>query len=241
MLDGIPEDSLPFEPLVSTAAAEATAVTPPTLALPAAIDGITPVPQFEPIVNVPATVSFVIIAVVFALLQWRINAIGDAATSRVEALKDLKRKEAKLISGGGISDGADDAASDFSAAKGAFEAAMRKELNLRSVIPGVRIAAPNDPQKAEEERAAVKKYLGWEMDGSEEKPIENKAAKEASPKKGFSDLSLGVLAWTAAILIATLFTLSFDPMTADSIFTNLGGDPPADLPFSSWSSLKSGV
>ena len=40
-----------------------------------------------------------------------------------------------------------------------FKDAMQKELNLRTVLPDMRIVAPNAAIKREEDTAAAKKFL----------------------------------------------------------------------------------
>lgn len=37
-------------------------------------------------------------------------------------------------------------------AKKKYEDALREEMDLRSILPGVRIVAPNDPKRDEEQR-----------------------------------------------------------------------------------------
>merc|ERR1712008_289548 len=43
------------------------------------------------------------------------------------------------------------------------EMALNDELSLRTIIPGVRIVAPNDPKKQEQDVAAAKQFLGVDL------------------------------------------------------------------------------
>ncbi len=46
----------------------------------------------------------------------------------------------------------------------AYEDALKDELNLRTIIPGVRIVAPNDAARREEDIVAAKQFLNWDID-----------------------------------------------------------------------------
>ncbi|EED94323.1 predicted protein [Thalassiosira pseudonana CCMP1335] len=205
--------------------------------------GITLIQEFDPIVNVPALSSFVIIAVVFTLLQIRINAVSGAAKRRSEALNALRKAESLQLSASDVGIDASDrpTQNQVGIARDEYEKALRDELSLRTIIPGVRIVAPNDPKRDEEERAAAKRFLGWDSDefGDNEEDRNEIAAKlsETNDNDQINGLSIGstfLLAGVATMLLALLWTLSFDPMTADGLFTTLGGSPPSELPLSSW-------
>ena len=45
----------------------------------------------------------------------------------------------------------------------AYENALKEELNLRTILPGIRIAAPNDATRREEDIAAAKQFLDWDI------------------------------------------------------------------------------
>ena len=205
--------------------------------------GLTPIPEFEPVLNVEAASSFFIIVVIFTLLQIRVAAISSAAQRRSNALLELRNAESLLLSGGGqeiasISDyDKSDAQSDnhigssnryaslVTAAKKEYEDALRAEMELRKIAPGIRIIAPDDPRRNEEERAAAKRFLGW---GSEEfgdidtTPITatgNKSLGVDEAKRGTNDNAKAlsnsskiILVGVASMLIVLLYTLSFDPM-----------------------------
>lgn len=212
--------------------------------------GLTPIPEFEPILNIEAASSFIIIAVIFTLLQIRVSAISNAAQRRSNALIALREAESLLLSGGGRYSKSDedfDCDKDLSsnrrystivtAAKKEYEDALRAEMNLRSVAPGVRLIAPNDPRRNEEDRAAAKRFLGW---GSEEfgdtettstrttdnewLQIDERRKSAGNVKRvddgggdnadinGLSNAAKIVLVGVASMLLVLLYTLSFDPM-----------------------------
>ena len=217
--------------------------------------GITPVQEFEPVMNMPAAVSFLIIVIVFTLLQLRISAVSNAAERRAQSLEALRKAESLQLSASDVGIDASDRPSSQAVAnaKKEYEDALRSELNLRTVIPGVRIVAPNDPKRDEEERAAAKRFLGWGSDefGDDESEIDNmdkskrrrlnngsannqNNALDNDTVKGLSNGANTLLFGVGTMLILLLWTLSFDPMQADQVFTTLGGAPPSDMPFSSW-------
>jgi hypothetical protein len=42
-----------------------------------------------------------------------------------------------------------------------YEAALKLEMKLRTVLPGIRVIAPNDSRKNKEDIAAAQLFLGW--------------------------------------------------------------------------------
>jgi hypothetical protein len=146
---------------------------------------------------------------------------------------------------------------EVSKAVEAYKFALEEELTLRTIIPGVRIVAPNDPKREEADIAAAKQFLGIDLnieDGSvndndgnvtddvkkskeelllqSRRRFDDKNGVEAKKEEeGMSAASRGLLLAVAALQIALLVFLSFDPMTADNVFTNLSdSEPPTDLP-----------
>ena len=214
--------------------------------------GITPIQEFEPVLNTQAACSFAIIAIVFTLLQLRINAVGNAAQRRSAALETLRRVESLQLSGAtnegiNISDRPTEEA--VLQAKLEYENALKDELDLRTVIPGVRIVAPNDPKRDEEERAAAKRFLGWGEEEFGDEPdvdadtdsigLDDKSngmdiQQNESSNTGLTGTAQAILFGVASMLIVLLWTLSFDPMVADQVFTTVGGSPPENMPLSSW-------
>ena len=180
---------------------------------------VTQIQEFEPIVNVPALSSFLIISVVFGLLQLRINSVSQATKRRSEALESLRKVESLQLS---TTDVDRPTEADVTRAKAAYENALTDELNLRTIIPGVRIVAPNDPKRDEEERAAAKRFLGWtdkdlgidEYD-NEQSDQDKSSDSQLKEGEGLSSSANFLLALVGSTLIALLWTLSLDPMTAN--------------------------
>lgn len=187
-----------------------------TSSVPLSPPGITPIQEFEPVLNVEAAASFAVIAIVFTLLQLRINAVGNAAQRRSSALEALRRAESLQLSS--TDEGADER---VTLAKKEYESALTEEMNLRTIIPGVRIVAPNDPKRDEEERAAAKRFLGWEASefGDDDLDEGNPVAKSTEEDNaGMSNGAKVILFGVGSMLIALLWTLSLDPM---QVFTSL--------------------
>ena len=178
----------------------------------------TSIQAFEPIVNVPALSSFLIISVVFGLLQLRINSVSQATKRRSEALESLRKVESLQLSTSDVDRPTED---DVSRAKAAYENALTDELNLRTIVPGVRIVAPNDPKRDEEERAAAKRFLGWtdkdlgidEYDNDQSDLTSTDSQQQEA--EGLSTSANILLLFVGSTLIALLWTLSLDPLTAN--------------------------
>ena len=210
---------------------------PSTLPPPPPSAGLTSIQSFEPVLNVEAASSFAFIAVVFAILQLRINAVSAAARRRSAALSALRAAESAQLSDPATSSG--DRGAVVSRAKVEYESALREELGLRTILPGVRIVAPNDPNRDEEERANAKRFLGWgreefgDDDGGEEgniigstggsrgSVVERGGDGDAQKDERSDDVGLSagakiILFGVASMLIVLLWTLSFDPMATDT-------------------------
>ncbi len=228
--------------------------------------------------NTPALSAFVIIAVVFSLLQLRINQVRDAGERRQEALAMLRSVKSAQLDAAEFESSTDKlkpSEEEVQAALDAYKNSLQEELDLRTIIPGVRIVAPNDPKRREEDIAAAKQFLGWDLADLEregtiseekEKAImdsRTRAQPSSSSKTskdelllqsrrrfdgknekndevqegGMSNGAKAVLFSVALVQILLLIVLSFDPMTANNVFTSLGGEPPSDVPLSSWSSI----
>lgn len=179
----------------------------------------------------------------------------DASERRTEALSTLRQvKSAQLDS---TESSPKISQEEVAKAVEAYKFALEEELTLRTIIPGVRIVAPNDPKREEADIAAAKQFLGIDLniedrsiddnDGNvtddvkkskeelllqSRRRFDNKNGVEARKEdEGMSVASRGLLLAVAALQIALLVFLSFDPMTADNVFTNLSdSEPPTDLP-----------
>lgn len=181
---------------------------------------------FEPVVNTPALGSFLFIAIGFLLLQLRIGAIKKAVSRRQTALEELRAIKANELFDAGVNRPSAEA---LSVALVEYESALQNEENMRTLIPGVRLRAPNNVRNSEKDVSAAKQFLGVDL-----KPTENNVPEASEGKDGLSAGAVAVLVLVALSQIALLYMLSFDPMTASSVFTDLGGAPPANLPRSSW-------
>lgn len=203
---------------------------------------------FEPVVNVPALSAFVVIAAVFTLLQIRISAVSNAAQQRSTALDALREIKSQQLSADNLGEaGRRPSEEDVSRALSRYEEALREEADLREILPGVRVVAPNNnPEKAESDAAAARQFLGLDIEGIENQAKQNPdAGAEAEQsrkqelgggvaKNGFSNGAIAILAVVALSQLALLYLLSFDPMTANNVFTSVAGPPSVDLPLSSW-------
>lgn len=198
--------------------------------------------SFEPVVNVPALFSFLLIAAIFTRLLTRISAINRAADRRIEALKALREIKSLQLSSSNISEsGHHPTIEDVNRALSAYEAALREEESLRTIMPGVRIVAPNDPNRQEADIAAAKQFLGMDLsvnndddkegDGSSadtsdgQRNLQSERGEgKTNEKKGLSNGAVAILAALALSQIVLLFVLSIDPMTANHVFNQIGGD-----------------
>jgi len=203
--------------------------------------GVETIRTFEPTVNTPALVSFVIIAVIFSLLQLRINGISRAVSRRSAALTALRDVKASELTVPDVGKGEGVSVDVVAAAVKEYEAALEEEEAMRTVFPGVRIVAPNAAGRSAEDVAAARQFLARDLKSeagitSEEDrmPGNKEMELEDDPKRGFSNVAIGTLALVAFSQILLLFILSLDPMKANDVFTELGGPPPADIPLSSW-------
>jgi len=222
--DGVDQMSQTFEPQMNTP------------------DGFEQMSQtFEPQVNTPALFSFLVIAIVFSLLQLRINQVREAATRRDDALKSLREIKAAQL---GSPDDPNRPSDEYvRAAVTEYEKALNDELSLRTIIPGVRIVAPNDPKTKEKDIAAAKQFLGYDLnddnrdinqsnivDDPDERrksllmqprkrfdgKVETSKLDEDGSEKGISNGAKAVLLVVAFSQIVLLAFLSFDPMTGSN-------------------------
>ena len=207
---------------------------------------------FEPQVNVPALSAFAFVTVVFGLLQIRINMVQSAANRRNAALDNLRQVKSLQLSADDFAAAADAADADADtncdettdrsrrvaeasvrAALDEYEAALREELSLRQIVPGVRIVAPGDPRSAEADLAAARQFLGLEINDAGElvAPVadaedaavvqmSSSSKKEGEEGEGISTGSKAVLLAVAMLQLGLLYLLSFDPMKATDVVFN---------------------
>ena len=229
---------------------------------------------FEPTVDPAALSSFAVIAVVFGLLQLRIGAVNAASARRREALVGLRAVKADQLfyvegrgRGGGGGNNSSSASSPgkeggkegqeedgggtgitmteaVEAALEEYEEALRDELELRRLAPGIRIVAPNDPGgEGGEDAAAARRFLGMDIGydergertlvplgtggGGEEEEgggggrregRSGRSGQEVEEGEGevgeMSAVAKAVLLGVALTQIGLLYMLSFDPMKA---------------------------
>jgi hypothetical protein len=164
---------------------------------------------FEPILNVPALGTFLLIMVIFGLLQIRTNQVEQAVQERNLALKELRDAKSKELSGG--------EEVNVQQSLENFDKAMEKEERLRTIVPGVRIVPPSNGNKAEEEaRLAARQWLNKEV------AIGARLQEEGDGRLPMA--ALGVLTLLAASLVALLVFLSLDPMTSNNVLDTAGGN-----------------
>ena len=226
LFSALDENAVPFDPASHASTAAAATLSPPPP------PGVIPIQSFEPVLNLEAAASFAFVAIVFTILQLRINAISNAARRRTAALSTLRAVESAQLS-----DPMTAGDQAVARARVEYESALREELGLRTILPGVRIVAPNDPRRDEEERANAKRFLGWGGeefgDGGDEggggnigtggsrgsvERGDGAARKDERSDVGLSAGAKFILFGVASMLIVLLWTLSFDPMTADTSF-----------------------
>jgi len=193
--------------------------------------GIETIQTFEPVVNYPALVSFLVIAVTFGLLQLRMNRVQSASVRRNNALKTLRQAKAMQLS----SSDAGMQENDVYNALSEYKNALTREENLRTIVPGVRIAAPNNPENSEDDIKYAKLYLGWDL--SVEENDERSQSRQTSNQNTIQrnnmsiddkDMPLGAkltLGIVGASQLGLLCLFSFDPMTSGDIFGNVAGSP----------------
>ena len=177
------------------------------------LSSTTSVDTFEPTIDVAATTSFLLIAVVFSLLFARQNAVEKAAVKRRELIEDLRVARTVELTNG----------VDASPAVEALKEAIREEDNLRTIIPGVRIRAPNSMQDKDKDlvrqllRASADAEGNVIDDGDDSSSLTSLLTKENQEDNvvmsGAAKVVLGVVACSQLVL---LFILSFDPMTTAS-------------------------
>ena len=158
--------------------------------------------MFAPVLNVPALCSFLVVFVIFSLLQWRVSEISRAATERAEALEELRAVKSKELTGDATTEEVDRAVEAYRRAYGKVE-------DLRSVIPGVARIVPPPSVSLQDSDAAAQQFLGIEPSMSR---INN-----STDAPGLSGAQTALLAIVAASQIFLLVLLTMDPMSPNSV------------------------
>jgi hypothetical protein len=162
--------------------------------------------DFSPVLNVPALISFLVIALAFVSLQVRVTSIGEAADRRTEALKELRLLKSQQLEGKVTTDQVDEALEKY-------EQTFNEVEQLRSVLPNVRIRPPPvsaglAQTRMKENEAAAQQFLGIEptMDVDDD-----------NKDQGKGGLSLPLAAVLGLVLlsqISLLMLLTSDPMSS---------------------------
>jgi len=180
--------------------------------------GLIPAPvlavsEFEPVLNVPALFAFVVIAVVFGLLQWRIAAIGRATDRRNDAVRALRDVKSRQLNGeyydrNDIDSEDDDETNDLvKRALDEYREAYEEVERLRTIAPGVRVIAPPSAQESLTENvAAAQQFLGITPEGENEK---QQRQGRNGILSGAAAVLLGVIALSQLALLV-LFLLDLD-------------------------------
>jgi uncharacterized membrane protein len=164
---------------------------------------------FEPVLDVQALSIFLVISIVFTALSVRTNQVEAGVKERNRALEKLREVKAKELAGGVVDRGV------IQLALNEYEDAVRKEENLRTIIPGlVSIVAPSSASKKEEDaRAIAQQFLGkdFEIGSNKREEVENR--------------NVPILALVAVIALvifqgALFFAVTNDMMASSS---NTGG------------------
>ena len=190
------------------------------------VSSASPSSTFDPVVDVSAASAFSLIAVVFSLLIARASAVDKATTRRKVAMDELRTARTQELTG---------AANPDLAVK-ELEEALKEEERLRTIIPGIRIRAPDSLQGKDKDQVRQLLKTADSANEYDETSSILSSSKNFEPEPG--SMSNGSKVVLGAIMISQillLFILSFDPMQASNVFDSVGGgEPPSDLPFSSW-------
>ena len=166
---------------------------------------------FAPVLNVPALCSFLVVFLVFSLLQWRVSDIGRAVNARTDALQELRAAKSKELTGEASTD-------DVDRAVETYRRAYEKVEELRSVIPGVARLVPPSSVSMKNSDAAAKQFLGVEESS------QTSNSTDDAPVQGLSGGQTAVLLIVAASQMLLLGLLTMDSMSANSVLDSLGSD-----------------
>jgi hypothetical protein len=164
---------------------------------------------FEPVLNVPVFIVFVLIMGIFLLLQRRVSAIEAAAEDRTLALQRLRAMKAKELS-----DPTRATTEQVQSALQQYEQAYNRVEELRTVLPGVRVIPPPSQsltqERQRENEAAAKQFLGIEQPPSLE-------PSSKTTETSMSPFLAAVLVLIASSQIALLILLiTSDPMMSST-------------------------
>lgn len=179
---------------------EAIAITPTTETFASRLDLISVQEQqrqpattsstFEPQLDIPALFVFLLVGIIFGLLQFRIIAISNAVNKRIEALQNLRKIKAKQLDKTAFQ--YDDSLNNETVtdsmvreATESFRNAFEEVERLRVVIPGLaRISPPPmDPQRTLETVAAARQFLNINATSVLESNVLEKNSQNIVPQR----------------------------------------------------------
>lgn len=174
--------------------------------------------EFEPILNLPAAGSFLLIFVIFAFLTQRTSAIEKAADSRTQAIEKVRKLKSLELNGDATQDEVDQAVR-------LYRDAYEKVEKLRYVIPGIAKITPPPAGSLsrkfmQENESAAQQFLGIEPDETSlsTDPSEDDRLK----KRSLSPALVAILVLVAVSQVLLLGLLSSDPMSSKDLLDVTG-------------------
>ena len=158
---------------------------------------------FEPVLNVPAFITFLFITIIFSVLIIRTNQVEQAVQERNDKLQQLRTLKTKeLDNTNNISP------VDIQQSLQEYELAVQKEEKLRNIIPGVvRIVPPSAGNIKEEDASIIaKQLLGKDYEIGIPK-------QERNTNGTLSPIAIGALVAVGTILVSLLAFLSMMYLT----------------------------
>lgn len=178
---------------------------------------------FEPVVDVPALLATFLVLAGALLLRLRQSAIANAADTRASALEDLRTTKTKELSQAASPE-------QVQRAVQTYQAALDEEERLRTLLPGIRLRAPNNPQKSEMDQQAVRQFLGPNATTFVNESNEQDAAQSSVPDED-APFSIGPVLGLGALLFLILspqfLTMFIDESSTKEILDMLSSDSPS--------------
>lgn len=168
---------------------------------------------FEPILNVPALVTFVLITTIFSALIVRTNQVEDAVQTRKRCQEDVRALKAKELDEGTVI-----APEKIQQTLQLYEDAVLQEETLRNILPGVRIVPPSSSDRKEEEAQAIaKQYLGKDFNIGVPKRTNDEKSDDESLGGKLPSVAIGILVMVALSQLGLLafFMFGADPMSGN--------------------------
>mgnify|MGYP000175354610 CR=1 FL=1 len=173
---------------------------------------------FEPVLNVPALGSTLFIMVMALLLRLRVNAIGNAAEKRMLALDTLREMKRQQLSNTTLP------LEQVQLAVQNYKTALQDEEKLRTLLPGVRLRAPNNPNQSGKDQQAIRQFLVTMDDTTttnesdmDTKQLQKMLLDNTAPYDEPSGFPVPVLVSLWTFIFASLITLFFFMNMTDSM------------------------